>query len=74
MDDPKDVLKAEDAAKEIGIGYQRLVRMIRSGHAIAKKHGPYETSPWLLHISEVQRLKELFAPPGPVTCAQPAAG
>lgn len=68
----KEVYQAEEAAKEIGIKYSRLMRMIRSGKAHAKKHGLAITNPWQLHVSEVMRLKEVFAPPTAATFAQAA--
>lgn len=69
----KQVWNAEDAADAIGISYQALCRLIRAGKAQAKKRGPGKTNPWQLHVTEVRRLKELFAPPAPVTCSQATA-
>ena len=69
----KEVWQAEEAADEIGISYQRLCRMIRQGKAQAKKNGLGITNPWLLHVSEVERLKRIFAPPTAATCSQATA-
>lgn len=68
----KEIWSAEEAAAEIGISYRRLVNMIRRGQAVGKKFGPGITDPYQIHVTEVQRLKELFAPPKPATFAQAA--
>jgi predicted site-specific integrase-resolvase len=66
----KEVYDADEAAKELGIKYSRLVRWIRAGKVAAKKSGPGLTNPWLLHVTEVKRLKEVFAPPTAATCGR----
>ena len=59
----KEVWLAHDAAREIGISYQALMRLVRGGKAVAKRRGLGPTNPYQMHVSEVKRLKEIYAPP-----------
>lgn len=73
MEEAKEILTASEAAAAIGISYVRLCRMIRAGKANAQKYGPGITNPWMLHVTEVQRLKKLFEPPKPVSLSPASA-
>ena len=69
----REVWSAEDAAEEIGISYQALMRLVRAGKVAAKKKGIGVTNPYQFHVSEVKRLKEIYAPPTAVTSATATA-